>query len=47
MDWQIFKTGLNDQQGTANLFGQERTLKIEQSREKGRGRNILSPFHKR
>lgn len=34
MDWQIFKTGLNDQQGAANLFGQERTLKIEQSREK-------------
>jgi len=34
MDWQIFKTNFNDQQGIANLFGQGRTLKIEQQQKK-------------
>lgn len=46
LDWQIFKTDFNDQQEAANfLFGQERTVKTEQSREKSKWRNILS-FYK-
>ena len=40
----MFQIDFNDQQEVANfLSGQERTVKIQKSKEKS---NMLSPFHK-
>ena len=47
MYWQMFQIDFNDQQEVANfLSGQERTVKIQKSKEKSKWRNMFSPFHK-